>query len=242
MIADQTRPDDLEERGGNLRFLQAILAEVPLVHDSRILEIGCGTAVLGMFLGAVTGAEIYGTERSLELESIANTRIHCLFCPDGNIPERLEPFDLIYCKDTLMMVNDKQRFYSSVRSHLRDGGAFCTYLPDESDHQRKPLFSFIPCGLETSRFSYGSLEKNLELLKECGFENVFTRRLFLGSVEMDEKYVRRHWDGYFSNSDSHVYEEERAAGLSKLREVLTKLEDFGILVSYEWERTMVIAR
>jgi SAM-dependent methyltransferase len=242
MKADQTRTGNLEDRGGNLRFLQAMVAEVPLAHDSKILEIGCGTGALGMFLGAATGAEVYGTERSPELAAIASTRIHCLLCPDGNIPETLDPFDLIYCKDIMMMVDDKRRFYRSVRSHLRDGGTFCTYLPEESDHQRKPLFNFIPCGLETSRLSYGSLEENLKLLKECGFERTSTRRLFLGSVEMNESYARRHWDGYFSNSDLHVYEGERASGLGKLIDILNELEDFGILASYEWERTMVIAR
>lgn len=241
-MAPTSRFDFLEDTGGNLRFLQAILAAVALSPSSRILEIGCGTGALGMLLGAVTGAKIYGTELSAELTAIARTRMHCLHCPQGNIPEIFGVFDLVYCKDMLMMVADKRRFYSSIRCRLRPGGAFCTYFPDEADYFQKPLFSFVPSGLAASRLCYGSLQENLRTLKECGFERIHTERLFLGSVQLNEAYVRRHWDGYFSNSDSSDCENERQSGLRELLDAIKQLEDFGILAHYDWERTMLVVR
>ena len=237
-----SRFDSLEETGGNLRFLQAILTEVPLTAESRILEIGCGTGALGGFMSAAVGAEVYGIELSAELAVIAGNRIQCFHSPEGNIPEALDLFHLIYCKDMLMMVTDKKKFFRSIRLRLRDGGAFCTYMPAEYDYQKKPLFSFVPCSLGTSRVSYGSLENNLDLLKQAGFKTVRTIRLLLSSIQMNESYVRRHRDGYFSNSDLHAYEPERSAGLGALLSVANSLEDFGILAHYEWERTMVVAQ
>jgi SAM-dependent methyltransferase len=238
----ENRIINLEERGGNLRFLQAVLAHISLTNGSKVLEIGCGTGVLGEFVGAVTGATVYGTERSARLALLASRRIRCIYYPDGSLPVLVGPFDLIYCKDMLMMVDDKRAFFRSVRSRLFSGGAFCTYLPDEADYDAKHLFKFIRCGKEESRRRYGTITDNLALLEECGFKDVKTVRLFLGTVQMNENYVRRHWDGYFSNSDSAVYEGERFAGLSTLWECIDHLEAFGILAHYEWERTMVIAR
>ena len=236
------RVNELEDRDGNLRFLQAILAEIRLTADLRVLEIGCGTGLLGQFMSAVLGVPVCGLESSSALASIANKRFKCLSCPDGKIPDALGEFDLIYCKDMLMMVNDKREFYGSIRSHLRDGGTFCTYLPEEHDYARKPLFTFLPSSRISSLLCYGSLENNLQLLKESGFTNVRTSRLFLGSVQMNDNYVRRHSDGYFSNSESLIYEAERRAGLQDLLDSIITLEEFGVLVHYEWERTMVVAQ
>jgi hypothetical protein len=115
-------------------------------------------------------------------------------------------------------------------------------VPDEHDMMTKPLFKFIPCGLAASRRCYGNIDDNIELLAGCGFTDVRTLRIPLGTVLMDENYVHRHWDGYFSNSNIPAMNHERRAGLSALREGLNTLLDFGIMVHYEWERTMVVAR
>ncbi len=239
---ESTRLVNLEARGFNLRFLQAMLVRVTITRNSRILEIGCGTGVFAGLFQAATGAHIQATELSAELAEIASGRVHCFHRPDGNIPENCGRFDLIYCKDMLMMVGDKRKFYESVRSHLARGGVFCTYLPEAKDYNEKLLFDFIPSALETSSVSYGSLEDNLLLLKQCGFKNVETERLLLDQVQLNASYVQRHLDGYFSNSDSETFQEERQKGLLDLLTNLNHLEGFGILAHYQWERTMVVAR
>lgn len=239
---DDSRARHLERRGGNLRFAQAVLNEVALGGHSAVLEIGCGTGVLAEYIGAAAGIEVVGTELSPEMAEIARRRIRCFHSPDGRPPEGVGPFDLIYCKDVLPEVGDKRSFFQFVRSSLRAGGVFCTYLPTDSDLAGKPLFRLIPCGLVASRASYGSLADVVGTLTQCGFADVRTSRLLLGMVPLDESYVRRHWDGYFSNSEAGALDEERTAGLQSLREVINALADFGILAHYEWERTMVTAR
>lgn len=238
----EVRESALEDTGGNLRFLHALLAEVQLDRTSRVLEIGCGTGALGEFLAAATGAKVYGTERSAELSLIANRRIPCIYYPDGGLPVLDSPLDLIYCKDVLMMIKNKRQFFREVRCRLVKGGAFCTYLPDEGDIETKQLFNFISAGKAESRRCYGTIEGNIALLGECGFEDVRTKRLLLGNIQINETYVHKHWNGFFSNTDISTYERERKTGLVNLLDCIQNLDTFGILAHYEWERTMVIAR
>jgi hypothetical protein len=142
----------------------------------------------------------------------------------------------------LMMVKDKRQFFREVRCRLVKGGAFCTYLPDSGDYEAKQLFKFVPAGKRESQRRYGTIGDILALLAECGFKDLKTARLTLGTVQMNDNYVDRHRDGYFSNSDSAAYDEERKNGLDNMLNCLTQLEKFGVLAHYGWERTMVIAR
>src|SRR5437762_13397449 len=93
---NQSRIKSLDDTGGNLRFLQALLAEVQLDSTSRVLEIGCGTGVLGQFLEAATGAKVYGTERNADLSVIATRRFRCLCYPYGSLPILVSPFNPTY--------------------------------------------------------------------------------------------------------------------------------------------------
>jgi SAM-dependent methyltransferase len=238
----EARRRQLERRGGSLHFLQAVLSEVRLGKGSRVLEVGCGTGVLAEYFSAATGADFFGTEMSEARALAAGERVRCVYSPGGELPRALGPFDLIYCKDVMPEVGDKRKFYTDVCSCLAEGGVFCTYLPEDNDLTAKPLFRYIPCGLDASRDCYGGVEENVRLLCECGLGDVRTRRLSLGTVQMDEEYVRRHWDGYFSNSHDRSFDEERRDGLTRLRDALITLSDFGILAHYEWVRTLLVAR
>jgi 2-polyprenyl-3-methyl-5-hydroxy-6-metoxy-1,4-benzoquinol methylase len=241
-IKSNKRESHLEERGGNLLFLQALLTEVNLNRHSRILEIGCGTGVLAEYLGVLTGAEILGTELSEESARIANQRISCYHCPTGELPSNIGYFDLIFCKDVLPTIEDKRWFFKAIRSLLKPQGTFCTYMPNDIDFLTKPLFRFIPGSLSASQACYGSIAETIELLSECGFRQTQTFRISLGTVPMDERYVHKHWDGYFSNSDLPEMSEGRIHGLNTLLGKLKILLDFGILAHYKWERTMLVAR
>lgn len=232
----------LEESGGNLIFLNALLNSYEISSNSRILDIGCGTGVMAEFISKITGANIFGTEISKKLVEYANSRIECIYSPNGTIPNDLGKFDLIYCKDVLPSIQDKKSFYRMVFSHLKKGGVFCTYMPEYSDHINKPLFKFIKGSFNASRKCYGRVTENLDFIKEAGFKHVTKYRIPLGSVSLDARYASIHYDGYFSNTEKPNYFNQRVNGLSRLIKNVEIINEFGLAINYEFERTMLIAK
>jgi SAM-dependent methyltransferase len=242
MSLDTNRADHLEDRGGNLRFLQALLEESQIGRGSRVLEIGCGTGIFASYLATCSGAVVIGTEISLELVRAASLRIPCLHLPGGGVPDTEGPFDLVFCKDVIPMISNKLSFFASIRHRLRRGGKFITYVPSPNDFQEKFLYRFIPGSLRESRSHYGALRDILGMLRESGFTEIRTRRLFLGTVAVNRRYVSKHGDGFFSNTEAEELEEGRLAGLERLQRGIQLLENEGMLLHYEWERTLVVSR
>ena len=232
----------LEESGGNLIFLNAILDSYQISSNSRILDIGCGTGVMAKNIALITGANVFGTEISEKLVELANARIPCKFSSNGDIPPDIGKFNLIYCKDVLPSIQDKKSFYKMVFTHLHKDGIFCTYMPEYADHLNKPLFKFIKGSFKASRKCYGKVTQNIKFMKEAGFKNVTKYRIPLGSVALDERYASIHYDGYFSNTVKPNYFNQRINGLSRLVNDTETANEFGITINYEFERTMLIAR
>jgi SAM-dependent methyltransferase len=231
----------LEDSGGNLRFLAALVANCNLKPGSCVLEIGCGTGVLGQSLSAVTGARVFGTEINPVAWAEANKRIEALHVADGEIPNgRL--YDLVYCKDVLPMVRDKRGLLSAVRKVLKIGGEFITYIPTAVDFEEKPLYAFIPGSEVRSKASYGSVSSLIELLKDTGFSTVCTERIFLGPVTLNTQYALKHADGFFNNTDQSALESQRNEGVKKMQGLATDCARYGAILSYDWERTLVIAK
>ena len=144
----------LEENGGNLLFLNALMNTIKSTLNSKVLDIGCGTGTLGQYLSF--RAEIIGTEKSRMRSKIANQKIQCLYCAGETIPSRIGTFDLIYCKEVLPSINNKLIFFKTIRKRLRAEGIFCTYIPDMNDIIEKPLYRFLPYDIDSSIKRYGS--------------------------------------------------------------------------------------
>jgi SAM-dependent methyltransferase len=241
LLDESTRESHLEDMGGNLRFLQALLHECPIGSESRVLEIGCGTGVLACYLAKCTGATVIGTEQSWQAAQIASTRVRCLWLTDGSLPNE-DFFDLIYCKDVLPMINDKPNFFTSARRLLRPGGAFASYIPEVTDFIEKPLYHFIPSSRERSMERYGPISAVIHGLQDSGFLNVHIFRLFLGTIPIGFRYIDKHMDGFFSNTEGSGFDRNRRNGLSRLRMAAEDLGKHGMLLHYQWERAAVIAR
>ncbi len=242
MAPEAGRADHLEETGGNLRFMQALLEETGLGPDSSVLEIGCGTGVLASYIATCSGAKVLGTERSGELARLASHRIDCVYTPDGSLPNSDQGFDLIFCKDVLPLIANKVDFFTNIARLLRKNGTFSTYAPEERDFTEKPLYAFLPHSREQSQERYGTMTALLAALHVAGFKRIKTFRITLGNIPINTRYAGKHRDGFFSNTESVEFERSRLTGLHFLQQTVDLLADHGASLHYDWERTMVVAR
>lgn len=208
---------------------------------NRVLEIGCGTGILAYYFRSIKDVEIYGTEISETAYNIAKQRICCFHVKDGQIPKSLINLDLIYCKDVLPMIVEKELFFRQLFNALAISGIFCTYMPSFTDIINKPILKIIPNSIEQSMESYSSIEENCNLLQRVGFSSVVTKEIDLGVVNLDSNYCRKHMDGFFSNTDNIQNPMERCSNLKHFEHSLMEVNSTGVNLSYNWNRTLIIA-
>ncbi|HDZ69299.1 MAG TPA: class I SAM-dependent methyltransferase [Phycisphaerales bacterium] len=232
----------LEEGGSNLRFMHAILQVFKLDQNSRVLEIGCGTGILGKYIASCVGAEVVGTELSASTAQIAGYRLNCYHTLDGELSKELGQFDLVYCKDVLPMIDDKSKFATDICGLLRTKGGFMTYMPNKDDFAEKPLYRHIPGSKSKSIDCYGAVQEFVSNLQQAGFNSVETFRLMLGPMHMDGRYVEKHADGFFNNTNIVQMEKRRRQGLAVLNRLVEDMAATGLRLDYDWERTAVVAR
>lgn len=229
----------LEESGCNLRLVAELGWELRQVRTGSFLDIGCGTGILAHVLSAFTGLTACGTERSVHAYRLASRRITCHLVSGNDLPFDDGTFNAVIANNVMMLIEPKKRLFEEVHRVLRGGGRFLTVMPDTADYAQKPLYAFIPGSLQSSMRAYGTVEETLAGLRRAGFTRLWRRRITLGTVEMGNRYVRRHRSGYFSNSQGLSLEAERSAGLIRFAAGATGLTALGIRMHYEWERTLI---
>lgn len=230
----------LEASGCNLKFLNRVWLEVSDLSGGVFLDIGCGTGLFAQTLSRCSGLKAYGTEMSTYAHHIASQRIDCSLVTIIDLPFPDQTFDLVVANNVLMMIDDKVRWLSEIFRVLKVGGKFFTCVPEPKDFEEKPLYAFIPHSLELSTKAYGTTRNILETLRDVGFCTIATERLVLDSMVIDERYINRHFSGYFSNADAPELDAEREEGIGDLRAGVRVLASAGIKAHYEWERTVII--
>ncbi len=229
----------LEERGCNLRLVAELGWELRQVPTGSFLDIGCGTGILAHVLSAFTGLTACGTEKSVYAHRLASRRIACHLVSGNDLPFDDGAFSAVIANNVLMLIEPKEQLFKEVYRVLRVGGRFLTVMPDAIDYAHKPLYAFIPGSLHASMRAYGTVDETLAGLRRVGFTRLWRRRITLGTVEMGDRYVRRHQSGYFSNSQDPSLEAGRSTGLMQFAAGATGLTGLGIRMHYEWERTLI---
>jgi carbamoyltransferase len=118
---------DLLHRAARSQYAAALDRQLPL--GARVLEVGCGTGQLGLFLSvggrAVVGADISRNSLRLAAEFGREQGLHdCNFLHADlfRLPLREASFDLVLCKGVLHHTPDPRRGLERIASYLRPGG------------------------------------------------------------------------------------------------------------------------
>ena len=230
----------LEASGANLYFLDRVLQSIGLTATGRFLEIGCGTGIFAKCLAAASGLKAYGTEISPAAWAIASKRLDCSLVQGVELPFDDGFFALVVAKDVLPMITDKNKWFEEILRVLDKGGRFITYFPNERDFFEKPLYAFIQGSEALSRCAYRQPHHIVEAMVKAGFSELYVERLHLGNVRFDFSYVDKHQSGFFSNSEVAGFESVREQGLAEEVRGVAALNDAGVNIHYEWERTLVI--
>ncbi len=106
---------------------------MPLKAGMKVLDIGCGTGGSAFYMARSFGVEVLGLDLSTNMLSIANEHkatmeenvqnlvsFRYLDATKAVFPEN--HFDMIYSRDAIMHIAEKEALYSKVFKWLKPGG------------------------------------------------------------------------------------------------------------------------
>jgi len=150
---------------------------------AALLDIGCGSGGPAMVLAREQGAEVIGIDvepqlidrsRRLAAEARLGDKVSFKLVEPGPLPFAAETFDVVFSKDALLHIPDKQALYKEVLRVLKPGGVFAAsdWLAGEGAAQDEALLSYIELvGLD---FTMATAAETAAAMRDAGFEAVST--------------------------------------------------------------------
>ena len=113
--------------------IQEFVQTLGLKPGMKVLDIGCGTGGSAFFMAQNYGAQVLGIDLSENMLAVANEHketfeenvqnivsFRYLDATKAAFPENY--FDVIYSRDAIMHIADKEQLYAKVLTWLKPGG------------------------------------------------------------------------------------------------------------------------
>ncbi len=154
------------------------------LDDANVLDIGCGTGGPSIALARDKGARVLGID--IEPQLLDRAR---MLADQAGVADRIEfrqvkpgplafddnSFDVVFSKDALIHIPDKQALYADIRRVLKPGGALAAsdWLAGEDaddDDAFQHYLSLVPLD-----YTMATAGQTAEVMRQAGFELVETR-------------------------------------------------------------------
>lgn len=175
------RVDQLHAGGLNSTVAQAEMAGIE--KEMRVLDAGCGVCGSSRYLASTYGCRVDAIDLTPEYVETA-ARLNALCGMDGAISVREgsvtalpfpdQSFDLVWCQNVTMNVEDKEAMFAEAHRVLAPGGKY-TLSHAAQGPEGEPYYP-LPWARDSSYSFLGTTDEFLDLLTRAGFVNIESRR------------------------------------------------------------------
>jgi SAM-dependent methyltransferase len=215
-----------EAYGRHRKCHQGVLRELVsgggLTKDSRVLEIGAGTANYTAALRDLVGCRCSAVEPSVEMRKLALARGLDARIESGRaeeLPFEAQSFDFAFSVNVIHHVQDRQASFSEAFRVLDAGGTLCI-VTESADmiRARFPHAEYFPASIEPEIARYPTLAELEQMASRAGF-----RAWRETSVSLEIRLTSA--DSYEAKAFSSLYfvpAAEFQAGLARLKADLAR--------------------
>lgn len=192
---------------GGAQTTEEFCQKLDLQPGQKVLDVGCGTGGSAFYMSRKYGVEVRGLDLSTNMVTLAlENQAECELEVRNKICFEItditkcsfedNSFDVIYSRDTLLHIGDKEVLFSNFRKWLKPGGKLLIsdYCRGDQEHSEKFLRYVSQRGYHLLTVKdYGSL------LTKVGFQNVDAVDLtqyFIGILEKEMKLFNQDKDSF----------------------------------------------
>ena len=197
--------------------LHALVEGGGLGKDSRVLEIGTGTANYLAALQELVGCHCSGVDPSVAMLEIADNRapdVEFMVGRAEELPLASASFDFAFCVDVIHHVTDRQRLITEAFRVLDEHGILCIVTESEENiRTRVPHSTYFPETIAADLARYPRLDDLERWASSAGFRGWRRTSVHLDvPITSAEKYEARAF-----SSLRVISEEGFEAGLRRLK-------------------------
>lgn len=169
--------------GGGLNSTKAQAALIPIGKETRVLDAGCGIGGASRFLARTYGCAVEAIDLTPQfVEAAARLNALCgmsdrISVREGSVTDLPYPdrsFDVVWCQNVTMNVEDKRRMFAEAFRVLVPGGVY-TFSHAAQGPTGAPYYP-LPWARDASYSFLETPEQVLGWLSEVGFIDVENRR------------------------------------------------------------------
>lgn len=151
-------------------YFDAVLRNLPIKKDSKVLDIASGAGNEAEFLRREYDAQVFEMDMaSSAYEANHNQKRGFVLAKYDRLPYRNNTFSLIHCKDALIHFEDCNLFFREVSRVLTSGGYLIVTVPVVQPYSRTTPFLTVDYGTGISdserRYFSGKYEEYKQIAK-----------------------------------------------------------------------------
>ena len=164
--------------------IQRLLMKTSLL-DRKVLDIGCGAGGITisllrdfqakMVIGVDVESDVLKKTKDKIKRANLEEKIKVFLVGEGKLPFKADTFDIVFSKDSIVHVPDKEAIFNEVSRVLVPGGifVFSDWLISH-DNEPSPEMKYY-LELEDLGFGMASPIRYEQALKNCGFRSIEVR-------------------------------------------------------------------
>ncbi len=152
------------------------------LDDKTILDIGCGAGGIDIFLAEnYKPAKIIGVDvdhglvnrcKATAKEKLLTDALEFRAIEPGSLPFDNESFDVVFSKDSIIHIEDKNAIFADIYRVLKPGGVFCAsdWLRDNDGPMSDALRYYVEA--EDLGFGMASQQRYQDAMQSAGFVDI----------------------------------------------------------------------
>lgn len=173
---------------GGTESIEFFCQDVPLLPRMSVLDIGCGSGGTAFYFAEKYNATVVGMDYAADMIALSQERLRekshlPIAFEQGDIQTAAlggDRFDLIWCRDVFIYLQDKSKGWRNIYNALKPGGYFVYADFCKGDGNLSPEFREH---LEICNYHAWTIAQSCDLMQEIGFEVIGSQNLSLWLAE-----------------------------------------------------------